>query len=145
MSVTTKSEYAARAMIHLATEYPSGLPVKTDDIALEQHIPKKYLEQILLQLKRNALVKSKPGLNGGYSLGRSPEKISIADIIRTVEGPLAPVQCVSLTSYIPCSCVDESKCALKTVWQEARDTFVKVLEGISLADVVKRAKKLEGK
>jgi Rrf2 family cysteine metabolism transcriptional repressor len=145
MPISAKTEYAARAMIHLAINHRKDFFVKTDSISFEQHIPKKYLEQILLQLKSKGLVQSKSGLNGGYKLSKQPSRITIADIIRAVEGPLAPVQCVSKSFYIPCSVADESRCALRTVWQEARDKFVAVLEKITLEDVVSRTKKLEGK
>lgn len=145
MAISTKGEYAARAMMHLAIKYSNGHLVTAEDIAREQCIPKKYLEQILLLFKNKALVTSKPGLNGGYTLAHHPSEITMADVIRTIDGPLAPMLCVSITSYIPCSCTDETKCALRTVWQEARDKFVEVLENITLQDVVNRAIELEGK
>lgn len=145
MPISTKGEYAARAMVHLAMKYNNGDLVTAEEIAQEQCIPKKYLEQILILFKNKALITSKPGLNGGYSLARHPSEITMAEVIRTIDGPLAPMSCVSMTSYVPCSCTDESKCALKTVWQEAREKFVEVLENITLQDVVNRAIELESK
>ena len=145
MAISAKGEYAARAMMHLALKYGNGSLVKAEDIAHEQCIPKKYLEQILLLFKNKALVTSKSGSNGGYALARHPSEITMADVIRIIDGPLAPMLCVSITSYIPCSCTDETRCALRTVWQEARDKFVEVLENITLQDVVNRAIELEEK
>ena len=145
MSISAKGEYAARAMMYLAMKYGDGVPVKAEEISRDQVIPKKYLESILLLFKNKALVISKSGVNGGYHLARHPSEITMAEIIRVIDGPLAPMPCVSLTSYVPCSCADESRCALKTVWQEARDQFVEVLERITLQDVVDRVRELDEK
>jgi Rrf2 family protein len=140
MSVSTKGEYAARAVLQLALAFESGTPMRTADIAKLQSIPKKYLEQILLSLKDRGIVRSKSGVNGGYLLGRHPSEITMAEVVRTVEGPLAPVRCVSQTAYEPCPCRVEATCALRTVWQEARDAMVGVLERITLAEVADRAR-----
>jgi Rrf2 family protein len=144
MPISTKGEYAARAMLHLALMYENGALSSASEIAQAQKIPKKYLEQILLLFKHAGLVQSKPGLHGGYLLGRAPIEITMAQIIRAVDGPLAPTRCVSKMAYTRCTCTDESTCALRTVWQEARDTFVGVLEGITLAEVAKRARRMQG-
>ena len=145
MSISAKGEYAARAMMHLAMRYGDGVPVKAEEVSRDQVIPKKYLESILLLFKNNALVISKPGVNGGYQLARHPSEITMAEIIRIIDGPLAPMKCVSLTYHVPCSCADESRCALRTVWQEARNQFVEVLERITLQDVVERIHELDEK
>ena len=140
--MTTRGEYAARAMLHLAQAYESNEPVKTAQIAREQSIPKKYLEQILLIFKRAGLVRSKPGLNGGYMLARAPREITMAQIVRTIDGPLAPVRCVSKTAYVGCTCMVQTTCALRTVWQEARDAMAGVLESITLEEVVYRSRSM---
>jgi len=142
MPISTKGEYAARALLHLALAYGEGSPVKTAQIASEQKIPKKYLEQILLLFKTQGLVESKPGRNGGYSLARDPSQITMAQVVRTVDGPLAPMLCVSKTAYARCTCVVEATCPLRTVWQEARDAMARVLEGITLEDVAERGRSL---
>ncbi len=141
MRVSTKTEYATRALLDLAVAQ-EGLLVKTLDIARRQRIPKKYLEQILLAFKREGIVRSKSGFHGGYTLARSPELVTMAHIVRAVDGPLAPVRCVSTTAYAPCTCPNEATCPFRTVWQEARDAMVGVLERVTLADVAQRARHL---
>jgi Rrf2 family cysteine metabolism transcriptional repressor len=143
MPVSAKGEYAARALLHLASAFEEGAPVRTADIATEQSIPKKYLEQILLVFKQKGLVRSKPGLNGGYFLAKPPSEITMAEVVRAVDGPLAPVRCVSQTAYAPCTCRVEATCALRTVWQEARDAMVGVLEKITLEEITIRARALQ--
>ena len=142
MPISTKGEYAARALLHLALAHKEGTPVKTADIAREQSIPKKYLEQILLLFKKQGLVQSKPGLHGGYCLAKPPGEITMAQVVRIVDGPLAPVRCVSKTAYARCTCAIEATCALRTVWQEARDAVAKVLEEVTLEEVAIRARSL---
>jgi len=142
MQISTRGEYAARALLHLALAYDGARLVKTAAIAKQQSIPKKYLEQILLLFKKRGLVQSKPGLNGGYFLARPPGQITMAEIVRAVDGPLAPVRCVSKTAHVECTCAVEATCALRTVWQEARDAVARVLEGITLEEVAVRARVL---
>ena len=141
MPVSTRTEYATRALLELALADASR-PVKTSEIAQRQRIPKKYLEQILLTFKKGGFVRSKPGLHGGFTLARSSEQISIAQIVRAVDGPLAPVRCVSQSAYTACTCPDEGTCPLRETWREARDAMVQVLEGVSLASVARRARVL---
>ena len=140
MPISSKGEYAARALLQLALSSDARTPVRTADIAQRQNIPKKYLEQILLLFKKEGLVRSKPGLNGGYFLAKRPAEISVAEVIRAVDGPLAPVRCVSRTAYAPCPFAVEATCALRTVWQEARDAMVGVLERITLEELAARAR-----
>jgi len=141
LPISAKGEYAARALLHLALASDAQTPVRTGDIAERQNIPKKYLEQILLVFKKEGLVRSKPGLNGGYFLAKRPSEITMAEVIRAVDGPLAPVRCVSQTAYAPCPIAHvEATCALRTVWQEARDAMVGVLERITLEELAARAR-----
>jgi Rrf2 family protein len=141
MPISTKGEYAARALLHLALASDPHTPIKTGDIAAQQRIPKKYLEQILLLFKHAGFVQSKPSLKGGYFLARPASEITMAQMLRAVDGPLAPVRCVSQTAYAPCPCaVEESTCALRSVWQEARDAMVGVLDRITLQDLADRAR-----
>lgn len=140
MPISSKGEYAARALLHLALASDSQTPVKTADIAAQQQIPKKYLEQILLVFKRLGFVQSKSSLRGGYYLAKPAREITMAQVVRAIEGPLAPVGCVSQTAYIPCPRALEDTCALRTVWQEARDAMVGVLERITLQDIADRAR-----
>ncbi|HEV8339034.1 MAG TPA: Rrf2 family transcriptional regulator [bacterium] len=141
MGISTRTEYATRALLDLALAR-EGTVVKTADVAERQRIPKKYLEQILLVFKREGMVRSKPGLHGGYMLARPARQITMAEVVRAVDGPLAPVRCVSLTAYAPCTCPHEEVCPLRAVWQEARRAMAEVLERTSLADVADRAREI---
>ena len=98
-------------------------------------IPKKFLENILLTLKHRGLVQSRKGPHGGYQLGRPPTTISVGDVIRAVDGPLALVSCVSQTAYAPCEeCVTERDCAVRRVFQQVRDETARILDGTTLAE-----------
>jgi len=144
MPISSKGEYAARAMLYLALASNPETPVKTAEIAEKQHIPRKYLEQILLIFKRHGYVQSKPSIKGGYYLAKPASEITMAEVIRAVDGPLAPMRCVSQTAYVPCPSAIEATCALRTVWQEARDAMVGVLDRITLKDVADRARAMAG-
>lgn len=141
MPVSTRTEYATRALLDLALAR-EGAAIRTADVAKRQRIPKKYLEQILLLFKREGILRSKPGLHGGYMLARPAGQITMADVVRTVDGPLAPVRCVSLTAYAPCTCPHEEICPLRAVWQQARTAMAQVLERVTLAEVAQRGREL---
>lgn len=132
-----------RALLVLGMNHGSSV-VRIRDIAQQQNIPRRFLEQILNDLKSAGFVLSKRGVAGGYRLQRGPNEISLADIIRHLEGPLAPVGCVSVNYYQRCSCPDEAKCAIRSVMQEVRDAIVGVLEGVSVAHLCDRVRDLQG-
>jgi len=130
--LTRKGKYGLKAMIALAKEHGGG-PVLIGDLAEQEAIPKKFLENILLALKHRGLVHSRKGPGGGYQLGRAPEQISVGDIIRALDGPLALVSCVSHTAYSPCEeCVTEKDCAVRRIFQQVRDQTAKILDGTTL-------------
>ncbi|HEY6008479.1 MAG TPA: Rrf2 family transcriptional regulator, partial [Geobacteraceae bacterium] len=105
-------------------------------------IPKKFLELILLTLKNNGVLQSKKGKGGGYYLGRPPEKVSMGEVIRILEGPLAPVPCVSVMAYAKCDeCDDEQTCGIRLVMKEVRDAIADILDGTTLADVLDRVER----
>lgn len=132
MKLTTRSEYALLALIHLARhEGDEYVPVAV--IAEAQGIPHRFLEQLLLVLKRGRLVKSHKGQRGGYKLERAPEKISLAEVIRLLDGALAPTESVSTYFYEPTPVEREKR--LLRVFQEIRDLVSKKLEKTTLADV----------
>ncbi len=137
MKISRKGEYALKAMVCLSLNYDRG-PVRIKEIAEKEKIPKKFLELILLELKKAGLLQSRRGAGGGYSLIKPPEKISLAQVIRIVDGPLAPISCVSKMAYVRCP--DEKNCGLKHVMLDVRNAIAKVLEGITFADVCKRTK-----
>jgi Rrf2 family protein len=117
--------------------------VRIQTIAAEQNIPKKFLEQILNDLKRLGAVESKRGMSGGYRLARPPEHITLASIVRHVEGAMAPVSCVSERFYERCTCPDEARCPIRDVMMEAREAVVQIMERLTLADLRDRARRLE--
>src|SRR5262245_6608712 len=139
--LTRKGKYGLKAMIALAKEYGDGRPVLIGDLAEQEAIPKKFLENILLALKHRGLVHSRKGPGGGYQLGRAPEEISVGDIVRTLDGPLALVSCVSQTAYSPCEeCVTEKDCAVRRIFQQVRDQTARILDGTTLKTAAARGR-----
>ncbi len=138
--LTSKAKYALRAMIELARSAKDG-PTFIADIADRQDIPRRFLEAILLELRRHGLVVSHRGKMGGYALARSAREITFADIIRAIDGPLALTPCTSQTAYQRCAdCHDEAVCALRHTLQRVRDASADILEGATLASAL-RAKR----
>jgi Rrf2 family protein len=136
--ISKKTKYALKALIYLAREYDQG-PILIADLAQEERIPKKFLELILLTLKNNGVLQSKKGKGGGYYLGRPPAKISLGEVVRVLEGPLAPVPCVSVMAYAKCEeCLDEQTCGIRLVMKDVRDAIADILDGTTLADVLER-------
>ncbi len=143
MKLSVRGEYALRALIVLGLNYEQPvIPIQT--IARLQNIPRKFLEQILNELRAGGILESRRGVAGGYRLRRSPDKINLAEVIRYVEGPLAPVSCVSERFYERCTCPDESNCGIRSVMKEVRDAIVKILESVTLAQLCERVRKLQG-
>jgi Rrf2 family protein len=135
--LTVKAKYALKAMIDLAAQ-ETGRPVFIADIAQRQDIPRRFLENILVELKRAGLVRSTRGKNGGYALARPPGDISFAEIIRVSDGPLALAPCASRTAYRRCDdCPDEATCALREVLIAVRDSTAAILEATTLASASK--------
>ena len=136
--LTQKARYALHAMLHLARQ--DGLATVAD-IANAENIPRKFLEQILSALKVNGLVIGKRGPAGGYLLARGSDKISFADILRCIDGPLALAPCASMRAYAPCpDCKSVETCEIRPTLLAVRDTTSLLLEGISLAEAVGGAK-----
>lgn len=134
--ITKKTKYALKALINLAREYGNG-PVLISELSREERIPKKFLELILLALKNNGILNSKKGKGGGYYLLKTPEQVSMGEIVRMMDGPLAPVSCVSETAYAPCTeCDDEQLCGIRIVMKRVRDSIADILDGTSLADLL---------
>src|SRR5438128_9917028 len=142
MKLSLRGEYALRALLVLGLSYKQSV-VRIQTISQQQNIPKRFLEQILNDLKSAGAVESKRGVAGGYRLARPPKEISLASVIRHIEGALAPVSCVSERFYEKCSCPDEARCAIRSVMKEVRDAVVKVVEKLTVADLCARARRLE--
>ena len=138
MKLSKRGEYGLRAMLDLAGLDSGSAVVQIKEIAEREHIPAKFLEQILLTLKNAGLLHSKMGVGGGYYLAKPPEQITLGHIVRTLDGPLAPVRCVSQMAYEPCGCPDEQNCGLRLVMQDVRTALAEILDRTSLADVTQR-------
>jgi Rrf2 family protein len=138
--LSMKAKYALRALLRLAEEYGKG-PVLIADLAEREHIPKKFLELILLDLKNKGILHSKKGKGGGYFLGKPPEALAIGQVIRLLDGPLAPLPCVSQIAYRKCEeCPDEKTCGIRLVMKQVRDATAEILDGTSLASLLRQAK-----
>ncbi|MEO6433539.1 MAG: Rrf2 family transcriptional regulator [Sphingomicrobium sp.] len=132
--IAQKTRYALRSLLFLVEE-GGGLPVQLGRIAETQRIPPKYLELIMLDLKKFGIVKSIRGPKGGYRLAREAEAISFGEVVRALEGPIALVSCASVNHYAPCGdCQDEATCAIRRAFTTLRDQSTAVLDAISLAE-----------
>jgi Rrf2 family protein len=130
--MSKKCKYALKALIRLGKDYGGG-NLLTDEIAKAEHIPKKFLELILLDLKRAGYVRSKQGVKGGYRLVQDPRQISLAEIYRLFDGAIALVPCVSQKFYETCDdCPDEAACLLKRVFVEVRDKTYELMTGLTI-------------
>ncbi|UNC91424.1 RrF2 family transcriptional regulator [Candidatus Contubernalis alkaliaceticus] len=134
MKLTTKGEYGVRAMVVLALNYRDG-PTPIKEIGRREGISPQYLEQIFLDLRRADLVNSIRGAKGGYTLARHPSEISIGDVVRVLEGPIAPMECVAEGSDSDC-CERTEGCLTRGVWEKLRDRMNEVLDDISLEDMI---------
>lgn len=141
MRLSKRGEYGIRAMIALAecTEKrnaPQLMQIK--EISLREQISPKFLEQILLTLKNAGLLHSKMGVGGGYYLAKPAKEIALGQIFRVLDGPVAPIKCVSQMAYEPCGCPDEETCGLRLVMGDVRNAIADILDHTSLGDVAKR-------
>ncbi len=135
--LTQRSRYALRAMLYLAGQPTGGPPVPMNRIAVAANVPRKFLELILADLRGAGLLHSHRGKAGGYCLSRRPHLVSLGEVIRVIEGPLALVPCVSRTAYRPClDCRDEAACAIRIAMARVRDETARILDGTSLADAL---------
>jgi Rrf2 family protein len=142
MKLSVRGEYALRALLVLGLNY-GGNVVRIQAISEQQNIPRKFLEQILNDLKSLGVVDSKRGAGGGYKLSRPPEEIPLASVIRHMTGALAPVSCVSDRFYERCTCPDEARCAIREVMKEAREAVVSIMERVTVAELCERSRRLE--
>ena len=140
MRLSKRGEYGLRAMILLAEPDQDGQPRKMQikEFVAQEKISAKFLEQILLALKNAGILHSKMGVGGGYYLARPADKITLGQIIRVLDGPIAPIKCVSQVAYEPCDCPDEETCGLRMVMFDVRAAMSAVLDHTSLADVNRR-------
>lgn len=132
--LSKKTQYALKAVSYLAGKYQEGA-IQIVEIAENKKIPLKFLESILLELKKAGILDSKKGKGGGYFFDKDPATISVAKVVRTIDGPISMVPCVSLYFYQKCEDCDQQNCHINTVFAEARDATLKVLENRSIKDI----------
>jgi len=138
MKISLRGEYAVRALTLLGERYGTEV-IRIQDVASKENIPRRFLEQILNDLKTAGFVESRRGVSGGYRLARSPDQISLGEIVRHLEGDIGPVACANDTLQKHCSCPDAACCPLRLVMREVRASMVKIFENTSIADLVARA------
>lgn len=139
MKVSTRGEYGVRAMVALAHHYGDG-PLSITEIARESSVPPAYLEQLIAPLRRAGLVQSKRGAHGGYLLGRAPADVRVGDVYRVMEGPVAPMDCVS-EDEADQTCPLIEGCETRPVWLKVRDSIVEALDSTTLADLINASPK----
>jgi Rrf2 family protein len=139
--LSKKSKYGLKAMLELAAEDAGQRPIQAAELAERQRLPRKFLEAILLELTRHGLLQSKLGRGGGYVLARRPGDITVGEIIRVLEGPLALIPCVSRTAYRRCDeCLDEDSCGVRLAMKEVRDATAHILDNTTLAGLNARSR-----
>jgi Rrf2 family protein len=137
MKLSKRGEYALRSMINLGIAAKVGRRlVRVTELAQAEDLPVKFLEQVMQQLREAGYVESERGKHGGYRLAKPAEAIPVGAIVRLIDGPLAPIGCVSQTAYEPCNCPDEAHCGLRMLMLDVRNAIAAILDRYTLADVV---------
>lgn len=137
MNLSKRSEYALRALIDLGIARELGRPIlQVSELAAKEKLPIKFLEQILTQLRTEGYVETRRGKNGGYLLAKPATRIKLGAVIRLLDGPLAPIACVSQSHYERCSCPDEAHCGLRMVMLDVRNAIARILDRFTLAQIV---------
>lgn len=149
--ITQKMKYALKALLELADEAGRESPkaLTIEEIATRSGTPKRFLEHILLDLRKAGVVASIRGRSGGYTLLKAPQEISLSDLLRRIDGPIAPLPCLSRTAYQPCDdCEDEAECRIRKVFAEVFWSYLVLIESLTLADMLRAgnpaAKLIEG-
>lgn len=133
--ISMKAKYAFKALVYLAAH--SGT-VQIDGIARDERIPRKFLEHILLELKAGGFIASRRGRSGGYALARPAAEISVGQVLRLIDGPMAPLPCISRTAYRRCEdCRDEATCGVRRMFADAHSASLRALEGTTIADALR--------
>jgi Rrf2 family protein len=136
--ISQRARYAFKALMALAGAGGRGMQIR--DIAAKEEIPRKFLEQILLSMKAGGLIVSRRGREGGYTLLKPPEQISLGAVLRLIDGPIAPLPCLSRTAYRKCDdCASEERCSVRAGFSDAYDASLQVLEMTSIADAIRKA------
>ncbi|MEP6572402.1 MAG: Rrf2 family transcriptional regulator [Gemmatimonadota bacterium] len=140
--LSRKTKYAVKALLALA-QRDDPEPMRISDLAVQEQIPQKFLESILLTLRNQGILQSRKGKGGGYLLGRDPKTIFLGQVVRMFDGPLAPVPCASQTAYVRCAdCKDEAVCGVRLAMKDVRDATARILDHTSLASLVRRIERV---
>ncbi|MCW3083915.1 MAG: rrf2 family protein putative transcriptional regulator [Bacteroidetes bacterium] len=143
--LSKKTKYAIKALVHLAKNYGKG-PILISRLSEEEKIPKKFLEAILLDLRKQGILGSKIGVGGGYYLIKKPGEVVLSQVLRSIDGPIALIPCVSMNFYERCDdCPDETICGIRDVVMQVRDASLKILSETTLGDILKRETLLKAK
>ena len=136
--LSKKAKYALKALLFLSKNQDRGT-ILISEISETEGIPKKFLEQILLELKKHGILQSKRGKEGGYFLGKEPKQIGIGQVVRIIDGPLAPIPCVSKMAYRRCDeCIDEKTCEIRNLFMQVRDATIQILDNTTLFDLERK-------
>ena len=131
--ISKKAKYGLKALKVLTEDFGKG-PILISHIAERERIPKKFLEAILLELRNHGILHSQKGKGGGYQLRVEPSRVNFAQVIRVIDGPIAPMPCVSINFYVKCDdCIDEATCVIRKVMENVRDANLSVYEGTTLS------------
>lgn len=142
--LTQRAKYGLRAMCILAADNTGRPTLPIAELAERGHIPQKFLEAILLDLRRHGFLTSRRGKAGGYALARAAAEIPVSDVIRALDGPLAPIPCASLTAYQPCAdCPDPPSCEIRALMRQVRDATARILDGTSVAQLAAEAHEIQ--
>jgi Rrf2 family protein len=134
--ITQKAKYGFKALFHMAA-MPPGTSIRIEEIAEGAGVPRKFLEHILLDLKRKGIVASNRGRSGGYTLVKRPDEMTISDVLRAIDGPIAPLPCISRTAYRRCEdCRDEKTCSVRRLFADTYTATLSLWEGTTLADAI---------
>jgi Rrf2 family protein len=140
MQVSTRSDYCIRVVLELALAAPQAV-LTAEDLAARAGVPSKYLLRLLRDLQAGGIVRGTRGWHGGYSLMRDPGDVTVAEVVRLMDGPLAPVACASVMAHVPCPqsrCQTEESCVLRDMWMSVRNAIAEVLENTTFADLANR-------
>ena len=137
--ISKKAKYALKALLELGADYDTKKPVLISNLAERGRIPKKFLELILLELKNKGILESRKGKGGGYLLAKPPAQVMLGTILRIIDGPLAPLPCLSQTAYRKCDeCQDETHCSIRAVMKDLHDYQVNLLDNTSLEGMLEK-------
>lgn len=140
MKLSTRGDYGVRVVLELARA-GRGAQLSAGELADRCKVPQKYLGHLLLDLKAHGVVRSTRGAQGGFSLGRPADQITVGEVVRVMDGPLAPIQCASRTAFVPCPqerCLSEDTCVLRALWLEVRDAISAIVDTVTFADLAAR-------